>query len=197
MERLDRRMRAMTPDLSWTRIRDAIERGQVMVDGEIVRDPGAPVAARAAIDFDPVAETAASCATRSAAALRGRGRPRDRQARRASVDGHRRREPALRRHGARPREGLRHAPPWTAWVCRTAPSARPRHLGRDGARAQPRGACARARALRGARVRASLSRDRPRHPRAGGWNDRSRRVPRLRERAGDAWRAPTRAGARR
>lgn len=53
MERLDRRMRAMTPDLSWTRIRDAIERGQVMVDGEIVRDPGAPVAARAAIDFDP------------------------------------------------------------------------------------------------------------------------------------------------
>ena len=53
MERLDRRMRAMTPDLSWTRIREAIERGQVMVDGEIVRDPGAPVAAAAAIDFDP------------------------------------------------------------------------------------------------------------------------------------------------
>jgi 23S rRNA pseudouridine1911/1915/1917 synthase len=53
VERLDRRMRAMTPDLSWTRIRDAIERGQVMVDGEIVRDPAAPVAARAAIDFDP------------------------------------------------------------------------------------------------------------------------------------------------
>jgi 23S rRNA pseudouridine1911/1915/1917 synthase len=53
LERLDRRLRAMSADVSWTRVREAIERGQVMVDGEVVRDPGAPVAAGAVIDFDP------------------------------------------------------------------------------------------------------------------------------------------------
>ena len=46
-------MRATSPDLSWTRIREAIEGGQVSVDGTIVRDPGAPVGADATVVFDP------------------------------------------------------------------------------------------------------------------------------------------------
>jgi 23S rRNA pseudouridine1911/1915/1917 synthase len=46
-------VRAASPDLSWTRIREAIEAGQVSVNGEIVRDPGAPIGADAAVVFDP------------------------------------------------------------------------------------------------------------------------------------------------
>jgi 23S rRNA pseudouridine1911/1915/1917 synthase len=52
-QRLDQRLRERRPDLSWTRIRNAIARGQVSVDGDAVRDPGAAVAADAAVDFDP------------------------------------------------------------------------------------------------------------------------------------------------
>jgi 23S rRNA pseudouridine1911/1915/1917 synthase len=51
--RLDRRLRELQPELSWTRIRNAIERGHVTVDGVIARDAGAPVTATSAIDFDP------------------------------------------------------------------------------------------------------------------------------------------------
>ena len=51
-ERLDRRVRAASPALSWTRIREAIARGQVTVDDEIVRDPGALIADEAAVVFD-------------------------------------------------------------------------------------------------------------------------------------------------
>jgi predicted rRNA methylase YqxC with S4 and FtsJ domains len=76
VERLDRRLRASMPALSWTRIREAIERGQVAIDGAIVRDPGAPVAAGAVVDFDP------SRQRRPHARL-------DRQACGAAVDGHR------------------------------------------------------------------------------------------------------------
>ena len=43
----------LSPDVSWTRIREAIARGQVTVDDRIVRDPGALVDAGAAIVFDP------------------------------------------------------------------------------------------------------------------------------------------------
>lgn len=50
--RLDRRLREREPGLSWTRIRQAIERGQVLVDGQVARDPAAEVAAAATIDFD-------------------------------------------------------------------------------------------------------------------------------------------------
>lgn len=52
-ERLDRRLRALHPELSWTRVRQAIERGQVLVDGILERDPGCDVAHSAAIDFNP------------------------------------------------------------------------------------------------------------------------------------------------
>lgn len=53
MERLDRRLRALSPDVSWTRIREAIAHGQVTVDDRVVRDPGALVDAGAAVVFDP------------------------------------------------------------------------------------------------------------------------------------------------
>ncbi|MGH9173879.1 MAG: RluA family pseudouridine synthase, partial [Vicinamibacterales bacterium] len=51
-ERLDRRLRVLRPDLSWTRIRNAIARGQVTVDGAIARDPALAVSPSAAVDFN-------------------------------------------------------------------------------------------------------------------------------------------------
>jgi len=51
--RLDQRVRADHPDLSWTRVRRAIERGQVAVNGVLERDPAREVTADASIDFDP------------------------------------------------------------------------------------------------------------------------------------------------
>ena len=51
--RLDQRLRELRPDLSWTKIRNAIARGQVVVDGSAERDAGADVTAQATIDFDP------------------------------------------------------------------------------------------------------------------------------------------------
>jgi 23S rRNA pseudouridine1911/1915/1917 synthase len=51
--RLDRRLRAARPDLSWTRIRHAIQAGQVAVDGQVTRDAGAEVAEGSTLDFDP------------------------------------------------------------------------------------------------------------------------------------------------
>ena len=50
--RLDRRLRDTHPQLSWRQIRDAIEQGQVTIDGRVQRDPGHPVAARATITLD-------------------------------------------------------------------------------------------------------------------------------------------------
>jgi 23S rRNA pseudouridine1911/1915/1917 synthase len=44
---LDRRLREVHAELSWRQIRDAIEQGQVTVDGRVERDPGSDVAARA------------------------------------------------------------------------------------------------------------------------------------------------------
>ncbi len=38
--RLDRRVRALHPDLSWRQIRESIEKGQLTVDGHAQRDPG-------------------------------------------------------------------------------------------------------------------------------------------------------------
>jgi 23S rRNA pseudouridine1911/1915/1917 synthase len=54
-ERLDRRMRAAYPTLSWTRVRQAIGSGQVRVDGELARDPSHLVDDTARISFNPSA----------------------------------------------------------------------------------------------------------------------------------------------
>ena len=50
--RLDQRLRELRPDLSWTKVRNAITRGQVTVNDVIERDPGAEVSERAGISFD-------------------------------------------------------------------------------------------------------------------------------------------------
>jgi 23S rRNA pseudouridine1911/1915/1917 synthase len=51
--RLDHRLRELRPTLSWSKIRHAIEHGQVLVDGALERDPSASVGPSSAIDFDP------------------------------------------------------------------------------------------------------------------------------------------------
>src|SRR5262245_66456166 len=53
MKRLDQRLRELHAHLSWARVRHAITRGQVLVDGVMQRDPGALVAASSVIDFEP------------------------------------------------------------------------------------------------------------------------------------------------
>ena len=45
-------MRAQNPSLSWTRVRGAIEKGQVTVNGAVERDPGATVREAAEVVFD-------------------------------------------------------------------------------------------------------------------------------------------------
>ena len=50
--RLDQRLREMRRDLSWTKIRNAIVRGQVTVDDIAERDPGADVSPSSVIAFD-------------------------------------------------------------------------------------------------------------------------------------------------
>jgi 23S rRNA pseudouridine1911/1915/1917 synthase len=50
--RLDQRLRALRPELSWTRIREAIARGQVTVDDRIERDASAQVRAHSVVGFD-------------------------------------------------------------------------------------------------------------------------------------------------
>ncbi len=45
-------MRALHPTLSWTRVRGAIEKGQVTVNGTVERDPGASVRETAEVVFD-------------------------------------------------------------------------------------------------------------------------------------------------
>ena len=52
MPRLDRRLRDTHPDLSWRQIRDAIEQGQVTIDGRVQRDPGHEVISRANVKLD-------------------------------------------------------------------------------------------------------------------------------------------------
>ena len=51
-ERLDQRLRREWPDLSWARARAAIEKGQVTVNGQAVRDPGAAVGADDGVVLD-------------------------------------------------------------------------------------------------------------------------------------------------
>jgi 23S rRNA pseudouridine1911/1915/1917 synthase len=51
-KRLDQQVRAAHPELSWRQIREAVERGQVTVDGQAQRDPGHLTASGAAIVID-------------------------------------------------------------------------------------------------------------------------------------------------
>ena len=51
--RLDQRLRQLRPDLSWTKIRTAIARGQVTVDEVTERDAAAEVRGRSVVDYDP------------------------------------------------------------------------------------------------------------------------------------------------
>ena len=51
-KRLDQVVRAANPGLSWRQIREAVERGQVTVDGRPERDPGFLTAAGAAVVID-------------------------------------------------------------------------------------------------------------------------------------------------
>jgi 23S rRNA pseudouridine1911/1915/1917 synthase len=51
--RLDRRLRELQPELSWARIRTAIARGQVAVDGRVERDAGAEVTPGQQVELDP------------------------------------------------------------------------------------------------------------------------------------------------
>ena len=51
-ERLDQRLRREQPALSWARLRAAVEKGQVTVNGAEQRDPAAPVAPRDIVVFD-------------------------------------------------------------------------------------------------------------------------------------------------
>lgn len=50
--RLDQHLRAAHPALSWTKVRAAIEKGQVTVNGAVERDPGALVSPSAAVVLD-------------------------------------------------------------------------------------------------------------------------------------------------
>jgi 23S rRNA pseudouridine1911/1915/1917 synthase len=50
--RLDKRLKERRQDLSWRQIREAIEKGQVTVDGRVEKDPGLDVRTGAAIDLD-------------------------------------------------------------------------------------------------------------------------------------------------
>ncbi len=50
--RLDKHLKAKHPELSWSRIREAVEKGQVTVDGRVHKDPGHDVYAQSAIDLN-------------------------------------------------------------------------------------------------------------------------------------------------
>jgi 23S rRNA pseudouridine1911/1915/1917 synthase len=50
--RLDKHLKAKHPELSWSRIREAIEKGQVTVDGRVHRDPGLDVYDTSTIDLN-------------------------------------------------------------------------------------------------------------------------------------------------
>lgn len=50
--RLDKRLKEAHPDLSWRQVREAIEKGQVSVDGRVQRDTGLDVSSTAKITLD-------------------------------------------------------------------------------------------------------------------------------------------------
>jgi 23S rRNA pseudouridine1911/1915/1917 synthase len=51
--RLDQRLRELRPDLSWAKVRRAIQSGQVAVDTQVIRDPAHEVRTSNTIEFDP------------------------------------------------------------------------------------------------------------------------------------------------
>lgn len=50
--RLDKRLKERHPELSWRQIREAVEKGQVTIDGRVRKEPGIDVRADAAIDLN-------------------------------------------------------------------------------------------------------------------------------------------------
>ena len=50
--RLDQKLKAEHPDLSWRQVRDAVEKGQVTIDGRVQKDPGLDVYADSAIELN-------------------------------------------------------------------------------------------------------------------------------------------------
>ena len=78
------RLRELRPDLSWSRIRSAIERGQVTVDDIVTRDPAEEVEPSRAIVVRSGPSRAAARAPRPVAPLRGRRDSRGGQAGRAA-----------------------------------------------------------------------------------------------------------------
>ena len=50
--RLDKKLKAGHPDLSWRQIREAIEKGQVTIEGRVEKDPGFDVYGDAAIELN-------------------------------------------------------------------------------------------------------------------------------------------------
>lgn len=50
--RLDKRLKAEYPSLSWRQVREAIEKGQVTVDGRGLRDPGLDVYDKSTVDLN-------------------------------------------------------------------------------------------------------------------------------------------------
>lgn len=50
--RLDKRLKAEHPELSWRQIREAVEKGQVIVDGRVQKDPGLDVYDTTSVDLN-------------------------------------------------------------------------------------------------------------------------------------------------
>jgi 23S rRNA pseudouridine1911/1915/1917 synthase len=50
--RLDKQVKASHPQFSWRQVREAIEKGQVTVDGRVRKDPGLDVSSRAAVELN-------------------------------------------------------------------------------------------------------------------------------------------------
>ena len=165
--RLDLLLIRRHPGLSRRKAREVIEKGQVSVDGAVVREAGGDVPESAAVVFDPnrkalprarctlavlhedehviVVDKPAGLLTVPSAP----GRPR-------------------RGHGASPRAGLRPAPEAARGLRRARPPPRPGHLGRDRVRPLARGA-------RGAHPHLPRPPDRAALPRDRGGRARRRR----------------------
>ena len=101
--RLDKRLKAEHPELSWRQIREAIEKGQVTVDGRVQRDPGLDVSGdvRRRSESQPPGAVARPRVLRHPSRRRRDHRPQ--QARRPAVDSLESRSRQLRRHRAPPR----------------------------------------------------------------------------------------------
>ena len=50
--RLDKKLKAEHPELSWRQVREAVEKGQVTIDGRVEKDPGLDVYADSAIELN-------------------------------------------------------------------------------------------------------------------------------------------------